>query len=1035
MGTIKLLKLVVFSLIQFNLSVSFAQGDSGAVWVTVDDASILPAQNLKSEFVSSSSSDFQKVIDQFKISKIKRAFPASKNKNLQNVYELQCACNSAYLAEAIEKSVKGLSKPEEAPVFELMYTPNDYNLKFTIDYALDLIGAQAAWDITKGDSTIVLGISDANFNQNNAELVGKVLYMETGMTNPNVGHGTAVAAAVAGNSDNNLGKSSIGFNSKLRLYSMGYNQILQASNDGVKVINMSWASGCSFNSYCQGVIDEIYTNGTIMVASAGNGGTCGGAANFVYPANYNHVISVTSIGSNNNHEKLHNGVLVTHQHNSSVDISAPGYDVAVVGAYGAFFTANGTSFASPYVTGTISLMLAVNPCLNADDVELILKQTAVNIDAQNPTYIGLLGAGRLDAAAAVLMAKNYSKLKINSEQISYSCQNQLGTVKFTPIGGTAPYVFTVGNQSGKEIDSLQMGTFTVHLIDSSGCSGDTTFTISSLGAVVNSYDYPSNVTISSSTTPFVDLNGDGIIKVRGNITIAEGVNFLIESKRIEFGNGSDGFIGIKVKNDATLSITKNTSLKGVNSCKTNWDGIVLSDNKNGLKGGKLILNKVNVYDAKIGVNVENIDTLNSNPSIKYGTFSISNSVFTNNLVGVKAISNSNDGEKNMINKTIFLLEDSLINAPVHIQLNKVNNLVVLKNRFFGNDMVFQSKRGTAIFSENSKVYVAENESTDLENIAIDGNQFYNLTAGIVCLNSTNTLNELQISGSYFTKVNESININQSSTGTIYANEIDVPIGNDVIQCYAIKIGEKSELTITDNLFTTTNLSANNQFGVILNNSDTNKMDVYRNNFKGNFTAANLFEGNNLKTFVDCNVYSGTNDNHWLVKSGKLGDQSGHDVNGQSLIYKNEFTPCKSNNPQIAISENSEGFVYQSKAIYMPVNIAPKVIKIIISTNAEDNQCRNFYDPTLPEKTNDEIVFGSGATIFPNPTLTISAVNWNEVDIDEIAVYNVNGDLVSRANVTGIKGNHPLINLTNGVFFIKLSYKGIIFKTEKLVVSR
>jgi hypothetical protein len=38
----------------------------------------------------------------------------------------------------------------------------------------------------------------------------------------------------------------------------------------------------------------------------------------------------------------------------------------------------------------------------------ILERTAVNIDAQNPSYIGQLGVGRLDAEAAVGMAAELS---------------------------------------------------------------------------------------------------------------------------------------------------------------------------------------------------------------------------------------------------------------------------------------------------------------------------------------------------------------------------------------------------------------------------------------------------------------------------------------------------------------------------------------------------------------------------------------------------------------------------------------------------
>ncbi len=57
---------------------------------------------------------------------------------------------------------------------------------------------------------------------------------------------------------------------------MNYNEVLDASYAGHRVINLSWSSGCSYNQYVQDIINEVYENGTFIVAAAGNGSTCGG---------------------------------------------------------------------------------------------------------------------------------------------------------------------------------------------------------------------------------------------------------------------------------------------------------------------------------------------------------------------------------------------------------------------------------------------------------------------------------------------------------------------------------------------------------------------------------------------------------------------------------------------------------------------------------------------------------------------------------------------------------------------------------------
>ena len=207
------------------------------------------------------------------------------------------------------------------------------HLSVSSPWALDLIGAENAWNITTGDSNVVIAISDQNYFENHEELIGKFVHYDHTNT-ASQGHGTAVATLAAGATNNTLGKSAIGYNSTLALYRMNYNEVLDASYAGAKVVNLSWTSGCSFNQYLQDAMNEVYNNGTFIVASAGNGSTCGGAENLVYPSAYDKVFAVTSIGENDNHERTIGNPYSTHQHNASVDLSAPGYDVPITAAPG-----------------------------------------------------------------------------------------------------------------------------------------------------------------------------------------------------------------------------------------------------------------------------------------------------------------------------------------------------------------------------------------------------------------------------------------------------------------------------------------------------------------------------------------------------------------------------------------------------------------------------------------------------------------------------------------------------------------------------
>ena len=397
-----------------------------AVWLKIDDQKILPTKVGKT--FKSSDESLNAIISKNKVKSVEYVFSNSRNPELKKVVQFTCDCVAENLYADLVNKTKSVRGVELAPVYETLATPNDYTTVFPNDYALNLIGAQAAWDITTGDSSVIIGVSDQNFDVSHEELVGKVLFYDATNTSTKT-HGTAVAINAAGNTNNAIGKSSIGYNSSLKLYRMNYNDALAASYAGAKVLNLSWTSGCTYNSYAQAAIDEIWNNRTFIVASAGNGTTCGGASNLVYPAAYNHVFAVTSIGPNDNHERTPGNLATTHQHNSSVDICAPGYDVAISAGPGWYLTNNGTSFAAPYVTGTVALMIAANPCITNEKIESLLLESAVNIDALNPSYAGQLGAGRLNAALAVELAKSLTQLEVQSEVYNLGCTPNSGKIQ------------------------------------------------------------------------------------------------------------------------------------------------------------------------------------------------------------------------------------------------------------------------------------------------------------------------------------------------------------------------------------------------------------------------------------------------------------------------------------------------------------------------------------------------------------------------------------------------------------------------------
>jgi hypothetical protein len=494
---------------------------SGSVWVKIPSASSLAIQQTAGS-ISTNSVVLNELISDYSISAMYPAFPSSRNAELQQVYQLDCACDETDLLYAVS-TLKGMMvSPELGPHYETLSTPNDFYLNFQNDYALNLIRAQNAWDITQGSSSIKIAITDSNFDFDHEEFVGKLVYADTTLTNSNVAHGTAVAITAAGRTNNNAGKSSIGFNSMLQLRGMSYNEMLNATYSGAKIVNASWVSGCTFSTYGQQVVNEVFNNGTLIVASAGNGSTCNNASNLVYPASFENVLSVTSIGPNDNHERFVGNTASTHQHNAMVDLSAPGYDVAISTASGVYISGTGSSYAAAFVSGAAALVLSVKPCLSVTDLVQILKLSTDTINTINPQYTGLIGTGRLNVEAAIQLALTYSTLVVESTVVR-ECGNATQTIAVNPLSGDAPYsVVWADGSTNLNYQTLTAGNYIFTVTDANGC----------------------NTTENVTVAPFTPMSYDAVVtQVTCNGTQNGGINLSVMGGLGEYTYGwSNGSI-------------------------------------------------------------------------------------------------------------------------------------------------------------------------------------------------------------------------------------------------------------------------------------------------------------------------------------------------------------------------------------------------------------------------------------------------------------------------------------------------------------
>lgn len=199
-------------------------------------------------------------------------------------------------------------------------------------------------------------------------------------------HGTHVAGTI-GAERNGVGVVGVNWNVKMisgkflganggttanAIKAVDYFTDLKARH-GLNIVatNNSWGGG----GFSQGLFDAISranNAGILFIAAAGNSGT-NNDVTASYPANYNlpNVIAVAAISST--------GALASFSQYgaTTVDIGAPGVGVWSTTAFNTYSSYNGTSMATPHVTGGAALYASTHPGETAAQIKAAILNSAV----------------------------------------------------------------------------------------------------------------------------------------------------------------------------------------------------------------------------------------------------------------------------------------------------------------------------------------------------------------------------------------------------------------------------------------------------------------------------------------------------------------------------------------------------------------------------------------------------------------------------------------------------------------------------------
>lgn len=303
---------------------------------------------------------------------------------------------------------------------------------------LTTIKATTAWVLTTGNPNIKVAVLDSGINRDHLDIgTGYDGYSNVSYTQgydyimnmqyafPASGHGTHVAGVLGAKANNSIGIAGVaGGNHSSGVTMLSYrltnigngfehvdDAIYDAVTAGAKIINMSIST--SYSSVINQAISHANACGVTIVCASGNNNS----SSLSYPASHSLTIAVGAIMDND--YRWIDGSYGSNYGNG-LDLVAPGWFIYTTDLTNSYCTVHGTSVAAPQVTGTIALMLSVNPTLTPYKIRTILDNTAQKI----PYYASSgwnqeVGYGLLNTFAAVKEAigeiKGASYI-VNSEQ-------------------------------------------------------------------------------------------------------------------------------------------------------------------------------------------------------------------------------------------------------------------------------------------------------------------------------------------------------------------------------------------------------------------------------------------------------------------------------------------------------------------------------------------------------------------------------------------------------------------------------------------
>ncbi len=320
------------------------------------------------------------------------------------IYSVDPTANIGALARKLSRR-KEVEYAEPDIVDHEAIIPDDP--RYTDQWALDMISAENAWDLETGSTNVLIGIIDSGISMSANLSGGFVLdhpdlndtsryilgtdYVDGGEPRDLRGHGTHVTGIAAAETNNNTGIAGVNWNSLVYIcrtldangdgsssdFADAVEEIVDYAVDNNMKAIINYSAGGGDNQTKKDACQYADDNGMIICAATGNDN--GGPV--IFPAAYSTQFdAVIAVGSTDDDDSVSNFSNVGPE----VTVVAPGRDIlSTTPTYAVTIAAslnyaeyNGTSMATPHVTGLAALILSISPDLTSRRVRKIIETTA-----------------------------------------------------------------------------------------------------------------------------------------------------------------------------------------------------------------------------------------------------------------------------------------------------------------------------------------------------------------------------------------------------------------------------------------------------------------------------------------------------------------------------------------------------------------------------------------------------------------------------------------------------------------------------------